>query len=164
LSGKVKVLFDASSYPGYAEIRKKHLRTVRFITANGAITSPLVFLLVWIMLEVVTDSGIDGMLLGAVLFALFLIDEIAVFALIRPMLLRGWKVPTRITEEGILRSDRLFLFSEIDSLSRFGFYLMIENREKGAKVPLLNAQLGDVDEFIKVVMQQAPRMAFKDMR
>jgi len=159
-----KVLFDAGGCPGFDERRKRHLRAVRLILINGMVGTPLVFLFVWIMLEIVVSSGIDPVLLGAVFLLIIILDELAMFYVVRPTLTKGWKVPTRITEEGVERSGKLIRFNEVGRLMRFDFYLVMEMVGEEKNAPLLNAQLGDVEGFVRVFRQQAPGVEVRDMR
>jgi len=159
-----KVLYDASSRPGYEEAKKKHLRAVTLIMVQGMVGTPLVFLLVWVMLEIIVYSGIDAVLLGSIFIVLIVLEEILMYRVVRPMLLRNWKSPSKITEAGVEYSGKLIPFRDIDKLTRHDFYLMLEVPKRGAKIPMMNAHLGDADEFIKVFRQQAPGIEFKDMR
>jgi len=159
-----KVLFDASNCPGYGERRKRHRRAVTFILVQGMLGTPLVFLLVWVMLEVVVYSGIDPVLLGSIFLLIIALDEIVMYYAVRPALTKGWKVPTRITEEGVEHAGRSIQFKEIARLMRFDFYLVMEMARVEKNVTLFHAQLGDVDEFVRVFRQQASGVEFRDMR
>jgi hypothetical protein len=163
VSGK-KVLFDASQVPGFEEKKRGHMRSIRLILIQGMIGTPLVFTLVWVMLEVVTYSGIDPLFLGAVFAVLILLDELLMFSLVRPMLLRAWKYPARITEIGVEFGGRSIPFSDIGGLTRHESYLTIDIAGKDAHFPIMDAQMIDADGFVKAFKQQAPGIACKDAR
>jgi hypothetical protein len=161
---EAETLFDASSCPGYAERRKRHLRAVTLILIQGMLVIPLAFLFVWVMLEVVVYTGIDPVLLGTIFLLIIVLQEIVMYYAVRPALTKGWKVPTRIKGEGVEHAGRSIRFKEVARLMRFDFYLVMEMVRVQKNVTLFHAQLGDVDEFVKVFRQQAPGVEFRDMR
>ena len=161
---KVKVLFDASSFPGYEEARGRHLRTIRLFLVSGMLGMALMLFLVWATLEVFFYSGIDAVLLGSSLLALAIVAEAAMFAVVRPLMMRGWKTPIKITEEGVLRSDKLFSFDQICKLTRNDFFIFLQHKDSRARAPFLVAQLGDAEEFVRVFRKQAPQVEYVDSR
>lgn len=163
ISGK-KTVFDASQVAGFDEKKRRHLRTIRLYLLYATIGTPAILVFVWFMLEVVMDSGIDPLLLGAIFAVLILLDELAMFSFVRPMLLRAWKYPARITEAGVEFGGRSIPFSDIGGITRNGTYITIDIAGKNAHFPIMDAQLIDADGFVNAFRQQAPGIAFKDAR
>lgn len=159
-----KVLFDASQTPGFEAEKKKHMRSIRLILINGTVGTPAIFAFVWFFLEFVVSSGIDSVLLGAIIIILIILDELVMFNVVRPMLTNAWKYPPKITSSGIEFARRSIPFRDIGYLSRSAAYVMIGIAGKDAKYMILNGHLGDVDGFIAAFRQQAPNIAFRDYR
>lgn len=159
-----KVLFDASRLPGFEEKKKRVQKATRLILLQGMVVTPLIFALVWVMLEVVVDSGIDPLLLGAIFIVLIILEELLMWNMVRPMLLKAWQYPATITTSGVEFGGRSIPFRDIGALTRYDQYLTIGIAGKDAKFPIMDGQVVDPEGFVNAFRQQAPNVPFKDMR
>lgn len=160
------VLFDASAFPDYAKARSKNLLVWNMIVIASIAVWPIIIASLYFLLpEGEFESGISKSTLIVILSVFFIVDII--FAIWMTKKFAGRSIhPIKITSQGVeLSKDNVVLATEIvkviiDTQGSVGLY----KQGKGFPIRILSkGQLGNSEEFIKILRQQNPLIEIEDM-
>lgn len=159
-----RVLFDASKFPEFEERKKRQKRAATFVLIQGMVGTPLVYALVWVMLEVVTYTGIDPYFLGGIFIIVTIITEIIMYRLVRPALLLPWTRPERVTDMGLEHGGTLIQRDKIRKIVRMEYGVAIQVEGKRISIYPRLFRLESIDEFISALKEIAPSAEVQDKR